>query len=151
MNIKKIQELIELMTENDLTEIEIDQEGTKIKLIRKLNGGYEQQIVHAPVQQVQPVAAPAAQPLDATKEAASNYSEVKSPMVGTFYCSPTPDADPYVKVGDVVNKGDVLCIIEAMKMMNEVKSEFSGTIVNIAVENTEPVEHGQVLFSIDPA
>ena len=80
----------------------------------------------------------------------SNVKEVKSPMVGTFYRSASPDVDPYVEVGDIVNKGEVLCIVEAMKLMNEVKAEFGGKIVEISIENAEAVEFGQTLFFVEP-
>jgi len=145
MNTKKIKEIIELMTENDLTEIEIEQEGIKIRLIKRSYGVVEQQsfTVAAPI----PVHGAVEQLIE---EKESNLLEVKAPMVGTFYKSPAPDADPYVKVGDVVHKGDVLCIIEAMKLMNEVKSEFEGKIVGIQVENAEPIEFGQTIFRIEP-
>ena len=151
MNIKKIQELVELMNNNDLTEVEIEEEGTKIRLIRRPQGIVEQHIVHAPVA-AQPVMAQppvAGQPGEPEGKAAGML-EVKSPMVGTFYKSPSPDSDPYVKVGDIVHKGDVLCIVEAMKLMNEVKSEFEGRITNILVENAEPIEFGQTMFLLEP-
>jgi acetyl-CoA carboxylase biotin carboxyl carrier protein len=88
---------------------------------------------------------------EAREEAASGFAEVTSPMVGTFYRAPAPDAPPYVEVGALVAKGQTLCILEAMKLMNELEAEVSGTIREICVENAEPVEFGQVLFRIDPA
>jgi len=148
MNIKKIQELIELMNNNNLGEIEIEQEGQKVKLKKTTAQGIIEQAVSqaAALQQPQAAAAAPAKP----KEAAGNLKEVKAPMVGTFYRSPSPDSEAYVDVGKVVHKGDVLCIIEAMKIMNEVKSEFDGKIVQIPVENAEPIEFGQTLFLIEP-
>ena len=148
MNIKKVQELVELMNTNGLSEVEVEQDGMRIKL-RKTAQGIVEEVVPAPVQAARPAAAPA--PAAAPKEAAGNLKEMKAPMVGTFYASPSPDAEAYVKVGDVVHKGDVLCIIEAMKIMNEVKSEFDGKIAQIPIENAEPVEFGQPLFLIEPA
>ena len=143
MNIKKIQELVEIMNENGLAQLEIEEEGSKIKL-SKGSAGVVQQVVSHPAA---PQAAPEAQ---AAPAGAGNLKEVTSPMVGTFYPSPAPDADPYVKVGDIVHKGDVLCIVEAMKLMNEVKSEVEGKIVEICVESAEPIEFGQVMFRIEP-
>ncbi len=142
MNTKKIKELIELMSENGLTELEVEQEGMKIKLVKGSGGRVEQVVLPAAhsVVQGQPAAAP---------EPVKTGKEVKTPMVGTFYRAPSPEEPPFVEVGDIVNKGDVLCIIEAMKLMNEVKSECSGKITEICVENAEPVEFGQVLFRVE--
>jgi acetyl-CoA carboxylase biotin carboxyl carrier protein len=98
-----------------------------------------------------PASAPSAPPAPAPPAAAgTNWVDVKSPMVGTFYRSPSPEAPSYVEVGSHVNKGQTLCILEAMKLMNEMESEISGTIREICVENAEPVEYGQVLFRIEP-
>ncbi len=147
MNIKKIREIIGLMNENDLTEIEIEQEGIKVKLVKKPQGIIEQ--IVAPVEEKggpAPVQEAPAKPQMQQK----NIREVKAPMVGTFYRASSPDADSYVEVGDVVRKGDVLCIVEAMKLMNEVKAEFGGKILEISVENAEPVEYGQILFLVEP-
>ena len=146
MNIKKIKELVDLMNENDLTEIEVEQEGTKIKLTKKTNGSIEETIT--PVVERKASQAPQQAPAQEA-EASKNLKEVKAPMVGTFYRSPSPDADAFVEVGDVIKKGDVLCIVEAMKLMNEVKSEVAGKIVEISVENAEPVEFGQVMFLVE--
>ena len=85
----------------------------------------------------------------ATKQEVKKLTEVKAPMVGTFYNSPAPDAQPYVRIGDIVNEGDVLCIIEAMKLMNEIKCEVKGKIADILIENGQPVEFGQILFHVD--
>jgi acetyl-CoA carboxylase biotin carboxyl carrier protein len=93
---------------------------------------------------------PAAAPVS-PREDASRYIEVKAPIVGTFYRAPSPEAEPFVKEGDAVKKGQVLCIIEAMKLMNEIESEVSGVVRKILVSNGEPVEYGQVLFLIEPA
>jgi len=149
MNIKKIQELIQLMAENDLSEIEIETEGTKVRLIKKSAGGVEHQVIQTmPLAQHVPIVD--AGPVSASVEEESNMIEVKSPMVGTFYRSASPEDSPYVQVGDVVHKGDVLCIVEAMKLMNEVKSEFDGKITTIPVGNAEAIEYGQIIFMIEP-
>jgi len=146
MNIKKIKELVELMNENGLTEVEIEQEGMKVKLTKRAQGVVEQ-VVTSVAASAPPATAAAP---EGPKEEKSNRKEVKAPMVGTFYKSPAPDADDYVAVGDVVQKGDVLCIVEAMKLMNEVKAEFGGRIVEILVENAEAVEYGQTMFVVEP-
>lgn len=148
MNIKKIQELVEIMNENGLSQLEIEEEGSKIKLSKGATG-VVQQVVSQPTapQAAAPQAAPEAQ---AAPAASGNLKEITSPMVGTFYSSPAPDADAYVKVGDIVHKGDVLCIVEAMKLMNEVKSEVDGKVVEICIENAEPIEFGQVMFRVEP-
>ncbi len=146
MNIKKIQELIELMNNNDLAQIEIEKEGTKIKLVKNGTGVVERMVSAAPAA----VANALAQGTDGADKPTGNQKEMKSPMVGTFYKAPSPDVAAYVEVGDVVKKGDVLCIVEAMKLMNEVKSEFNGKIVKICVENAEPVEFDQTIFIIEP-
>ena len=148
MNTKKIKEIIELMNDNDLTEVEIEQDGTKVKLVKKAQGVIEQ-VVHPVAERKE--SAPAGETAAKPQPQQKNVKEVKAPMVGTFYRAASPDEDPYVQVGDVIQKGDVLCIVEAMKLMNEVKAEFGGKIREIAVENAEPVEYGQVLFLVEPA
>ena len=148
INTKKIKELIDLMNENGLSQIEVEQEGSKVKLMKGPSGVIEQVI--APAAETRVATAPTVEAAPKAPAAGKNLKEVKSPMVGTFYKSPAPDADPYVEVGDTVKKGDVLCIVEAMKLMNEVKAEFGGKIVEVSVENAEPVEFGQTLFMIEP-
>ncbi|MFH1798890.1 MAG: acetyl-CoA carboxylase biotin carboxyl carrier protein [Candidatus Omnitrophota bacterium] len=147
MNIKQIKELIDLMNENDLTGIEIEQDGMKIKLAKKMQGITEQVITATAAKGESPSASQ-----DASKDEKprSNVKEVKAPMVGTFYRSASPDAQSYVEVGDIIQKGDVLCIVEAMKLMNEVKAEFGGRIVEINVNNAEAVEYGQIMFLVEP-
>lgn len=148
MNINKIKEIIDLMNENQITEMEIEQEGMRVRISKK-SGGSVEQVIAAPAPQAAPVkevSTPAARP----EENSRKYLESKAPMVGTFYRCPSPEAPPYVQIGDVIHKNDVLCIIEAMKLMNEVKSEFDGKVVNILVENAEAVEFGQTMFLIEP-
>ena len=144
MNIKKIKELVDLMNQNDLVEVEVEQEGMKVKLSKKGHAALEQAVPPRPSPVIPQTESP---PVEVKK----NVKAVKSPMVGTFYRSPAPDADPYIEIGDVVKKGDVLCIVEAMKLMNEIKAEFGGKIVEISAENAEPVEFDQPLFLIEPA
>ncbi len=149
MYIKEIKDMINLMNENGLTELEIEKEGVRIKL-RKGSGGYEKAIEYVPGPQPNNSAGQAAAPA-AVEAKKSNTIDIKSPMVGTFYRSPSPEAPAYVKAGDTINVGQVICIIEAMKLMNEIKSEVKGKIIDIQVDNAEPVEFGQALFVIEPA
>lgn len=144
MNLKKIEEVIRLMEKHSLTEISVEEEGVKIHLRKGPAGVIEKSIQAAPL--LTPGVA-----LPPEKEESTNVVEIKSPMVGTFYPSPAPDAKPFVSVGSKINVGDVLCIIEAMKLMNEIKSEVKGKIVDVLVENGNPVEFGQVLFLVEPA
>jgi len=149
MNLKEIREIINLMNDNDLIEIEVEREGTKIK-IKKPNGyAPEVSYVAQPKQYVD-----AQPPTQADEEASTktnaNLNEIKSPMVGTFYRSPSPESPPFAEVGQVVEIGQVVCIVEAMKLMNEIKSETRGKVVEVSVENTQPVEFGQTLFALEP-
>ncbi len=143
MDKKRLEELIDLMKENDLAEIELEGEEGYIHIRMKETQTYPVAPVSVPPTSVQATPGP-----DSTD--IGGLIEVKAPMVGTFYRAPAPDADPYVEVGSRVEVGQVLCIIEAMKLMNEIKAEVSGTIEKILVENAQPVEFGQVLFLIRP-
>lgn len=145
MNIKKIEEVIRLMEKHNLTEISVEEEGVKIHLRKGFSGEIEKSI-----QMASPVLTPAREVPPAAKEEARNVVEIKAPMVGTFYRSPSPDTKPFVDVGNRINEGDVLCIIEAMKLMNEIKSEVKGKIIDILAENGGPVEFGQVMFLVEP-
>ena len=150
MNLKEIKEMIALMNENNLTELELERDGLKIRLKKSAAGGYttEQIIVHQA-----PAGIPAMQGQIAAKEerveVPSGGVQIKAPMVGTFYKAPSPDAAPYVDVGSSVEVGQVICIIEAMKLMNEIKSEIKGKVVKILADNGSPVEFGQPLFLIE--
>ena len=144
MNIKEIKEMINLMNENGLTEFELEKQGLKIRLKKGPEGRIEsaiEQVAPSPPQQVI-----AGEPGLLKK---AKTAEIKSPMVGTFYKSPSPDAPPFVSVGDHVGIDQVVCIIEAMKLMNEIKSEVKGKIVAVLIENAEPVEFGQALFLVE--
>jgi len=161
MDIKEIKGIIDLMRKNGLSEFEYEKDGTKIRIRRGPDG--EPQVIASspgliPAPAVLPVSAsvplavaPAAPvPAPAAAPAASTLPSINSPMVGTFYSSPAPDAPPYVEVGTMVNAETVVCIIEAMKVMNEIKAEMSGTIVEVLAESGKPVEFGKPLFRIKP-
>ena len=151
MNIKEIKEMIELMNDNGLSELELQKNGLTIRL-RKGAGGYVEQVAAPVAVSAYPAkasAAPAAAP-EVSAAAGGKHDEIKSPMVGTFYKAPSPDSPSYVKPGDEIEEGQVVCIIEAMKLMNEIKSEVKGKLISVLVENADPVEFGQPLFLIEP-
>jgi len=154
-----IKKLIKLLNSNDVNEIELEEEGVRIKVVKSRALDHQSQQLLNLVPQTQPSAhvsteKPALQTQEnkAVVEAApaKTLVEVHSPIVGTFYRAPSPNADPYVQVGQMVSVGTVLCIIEAMKLMNEIESEVNGKIVEICVENGQPVEYNQLLFRIEP-
>ena len=151
MNIKELKELIALMNENQLVEIELEKEGSKIRL-RKAGAELSAEgIVAAERILSTRSSSPGNAPVSVSEPSPKPTGlEIKSPMVGTFYRAPAPEAPPFVQVGQEVEPGQVLCIIEAMKLMNEIKSETRGRIVQIPVENGQPVEFGQVLFLVEP-
>ena len=158
MNLKEIKELIEMLKDTDISELEIERSGVKVR-IRK--GGdvtfhhamprmeYPPAAIVAPA--ITDIPAPAAAVEKPAEPVKTNQVKVTSPIVGTYYRSSSPDKPPYIEVGDIVKKGQVLCIIEAMKLMNEIESEAAGKIVQILVENGAPVEYGQPLFVIETA
>lgn len=156
MDLSYIKKIIKLVEHSGIDELELEEEGKKIKVARNRNSGVSQQITGAApftAPQVAPIQIP--QPAESIKPTAlsgpplSQYHEVRSPIVGTFYRAPAPDADPYVEVGQTVKVGNVLCIVEAMKLMNEIESDCEGTVVKITAENGKPVEYNQVLFLIE--
>ena len=151
MNIKEIKEMINLMNENGLTELEVEKDDMRIRLKKTASGveGFEAPVVY-PVQGVAAAGAKAQSGQEIEEKNLIKAVEIKSPMVGTFYRAPNPEAPAYVEVGQVIEPGQVICIIEAMKLMNEIKSEIKGKILEILVDNAEPVEFGQSLFLIDP-
>lgn len=177
MDFKEIQELIKLINKSNLTEFKLEDGDFKLSIRTKKYGKQksqaQQQIVSvptAPLQPVQQLVNPSVPPTPPTppvkseaaasdnqsqQEAASNegsknYIEVRSPIVGTFYRSSSPDKPPYVKVGDTIEVGTVVCIVEAMKLFNEIESEVAGKIVKIMVDDATPVEYDQVLYLVDP-
>ena len=151
MNIKEIKEMINLMNENGLTELEVEKDDMRIRLKKTANGVEEFQSPAGYLTQGPAALGSKAQtaPL-AEEKIIIKTVEIKSPMVGTFYRAPNPEAPSYVEVGQMIEPGQVICIIEAMKLMNEIKSEIKGKILEILVDNAEPVEFGQSLFIIDP-
>jgi acetyl-CoA carboxylase biotin carboxyl carrier protein len=160
MNLNEIKQLIDVVNSSDLQEAIIEEGSFKITLRRFVAGAPVQMQAAAPVPVIQqaPPASVQSQissgstpaPAAPKPEAASDLIEICSPIVGTYYRSPSPDSAPFVSVGDPIHKGDVLCIIEAMKLMNEIEAEISGTVVEVLVENGQPVEYDQPLFRIKP-
>jgi acetyl-CoA carboxylase biotin carboxyl carrier protein len=169
MDISFIKKMIKIVENSNVEEIELEEEGKRIRISRGKNTAsmqpYPMQIPGMPpgyppmqiFQQPSPAApaagaapGPAAPEPELPTKVDPKYHEIRSPIVGTFYRAPSPDADPYVEVGQAIKQGDVLCIVEAMKLMNEIESDISGEIVKILVDNARPVEYNQVLFLIKP-
>jgi acetyl-CoA carboxylase biotin carboxyl carrier protein len=149
MDIEEIKQLVQLMADNALSELNITDGEKQINLKR---GGATVVAAQAALAPLALAPAPAAAVAPAAPAApADNYAEVRSPMVGTFYAAPSPDSEPFVKIGMSLNNDSPVCIIEAMKVMNEIRSECSGTVMEICVRNAQPVEFGQVLFRVKPA
>jgi acetyl-CoA carboxylase biotin carboxyl carrier protein len=141
-----IDQVVELAVRHNLAELEVEGAGTRIRIVRE----------HAPaasgprVEAAPAIAAPLQQPAPESVESTAHLLTVEAPMVGTFYRSPKPDAPPFVTEGDVVKEGQVICIVEAMKLMNEIESKVAGRIAKVVVENGQPVEFGQALFLVEP-
>ena len=152
MDLRKIKKLIEMLQESDLNEIEVKEGEESVRINRK-----KESVIHAstPIsvgQNLNQSSAPLPQTDNSEIEnghAAEDLNHITSPMVGTFYRKPAPDKEPFIEVGQTVKKGDTVCIIEAMKMMNQVKSEFDGKVIAINIEDGDPVEFGQELISIE--
>ena len=137
------------MNENDLMELEVEREGMKVRLKKSSSGNIEaitEKHIAPKVVQVMSVDEKISEPV----KQESNFTAIKAPMVGTFYRSASPEAKPYAEIGQTVVVGQVVCIIEAMKLMNEIKSEVKGKIVEVLVENARSVEYGQPLFKVEP-
>lgn len=155
--VERVRQLIEIMAEHDLAEIEVEEPDLRIKIRKNLPIQYLPPGLNYTQLQQPPVAHPALQmPVEAEQSSAAldqeeKLLEIASPMVGTFYRSSSPGADSYVSIGSEVGPDTVVCIIEAMKVMNEIKAEVSGTVVEILVEDGEPIEFGQVIFLVEPA
>ncbi|MFT5823133.1 MAG: acetyl-CoA carboxylase biotin carboxyl carrier protein [Crocinitomix sp.] len=162
MDSKEIQSLIKFVSKSGVNEVSIEQGEFKIT-IKTDSGPQEQhyivqspqQVQQAPMHMAAPVAPVAAvAPVDTAapdSEANGNYIEIKSPMIGTFYRKPSPDKDNFVSIGDTVNIGDVICVVEAMKLFNEIESEVSGKIVKVLADDNSPIEYDQPLFLVDPS
>ena len=155
MDIRKVKKLIEMLEDSQLNEIEIKEGEESVKLVKAISVPVKEQIVTSNT--VAPAPQPGVMNDNVSKDSDTSQSAeetisgqtIDSPMVGTFYAAPNPGAKDFVSVGDKISEGDVLCIIEAMKMMNEVKADSSGTIKQVLIENAEPVEFGQPLFVIE--
>jgi acetyl-CoA carboxylase biotin carboxyl carrier protein len=156
MNFDDIERILELVREHDLSEFELERDGLRLR-VRKAGAQIQHAVQHVPAAAVQTIAPAAALPAavpqpvfaaPAEPEAELELAVVKSPIVGTFYRSSEPSAPPFVEVGERVRKEQVLCIIEAMKLMNEITSEYEGEIVSVYVENGKPVQYGERLFAI---
>ena len=148
MDIRKVKKLIELLQESGISEIEVHEGEESVRISRYHVTGAQQTVVQVPSQAS---VATAPRQDEATPPPASVVDEghiVKSPMVGIYYSSPSPDTSPFVEIGQTVKQGDVLCIVEAMKIMNQIESEASGVISKIFVENGDPIEYGQALFAL---
>lgn len=164
MEYKEIADLIKMLNKSNISEFKVKDGDFEIQLRTKeyveavKTKNVVAPVASAPAPQAAPAQAapeaPASEPAKEKpappKEDTSNLITVKSPMIGTFYRAPSPDKEPYAKVGDTVNKGDVLCIIEAMKLFNEIESEYTGKVVKVLVEDSSPVEYDQPLFLLDP-
>ena len=161
MNEKKIRKLIKLVEESEIESLEVSSWGRSVKITQRLSSNSNGHSNGSPVidsrtYQPAPLTPPPAQstaqpaPVQSKEESVdSNLVVIKSPMVGTFYASPSPDAGPYVSLNEKISKGQVVCIVEAMKLMNEIEAEVSGRVTKILVENGTPVEFGQELYLID--
>ena len=151
MDLNLIKKLIKILESSEVTDLEIEENGTRVKLAKKVrimqSVSIPQAQVSAPVNQQTAVSVTKTEEGKAVDEHAGLH-EIKSPIVGTFYRAPTPDADAYIQVGDSISTGTVLCVVEAMKLMNEIESDVSGKVIKILVENGKPVEYNQPLFLI---
>mgnify|MGYP001397772808 FL=1 len=147
MDIRKVKKLIEMLENSNLEEIEIQEGEESVRLV-KSNHRTQTAIPQSIVLPQENSSQAAIEDIETEEEIKKEGNSINSPMVGTFYASASPGAKPFISVGDLIAEGDVVCIVEAMKMMNEIKSEFSGTVLSVNVENSEPVEYGQSLFEI---
>jgi len=156
MDLAYVKKVLKLVEENNVNEIELEEKGVRIRITKNANNvGFVHQVAPSVMpQQLSPAPTPVAQAAPEATPAPipeKKYHEVKSPIVGTFYRAPAPDAANYVEVGQNVEEGTVLCIVEAMKLMNEIESDSPGKVVKICVENGKPVEYNQVLFLVEAA
>ncbi len=146
MDLKEIRKIVELMNEHELSYFHLEEEGVNLKLKK---GADIVQVAQAAMPAAAPAAAPATQATtNETPAAEPAGNDISAPMVGTFYASPSPDSPPFVNVGDTINEGQTICIIEAMKVMNEIKAETSGTVSAIVAKDGEPVQFGDALYRV---
>ena len=158
MDLDLIKKLVKMVDTSSVTDLEIEENGLKIKIAKKIRSSQVITQAQIPIASAQPILQPAAVGAEENAKqkaeaelTSANVHEIRSPIVGTFYRAPAPDADSYVQVGSVVSPGSVMCIVEAMKLMNEIESDVNGKIVKILVENGKPVEYNQPLFLIELA
>jgi acetyl-CoA carboxylase biotin carboxyl carrier protein len=158
MDLDLIKKLVKIVDTSSVTDLEIEENGVKIKIAKKIRSSQVITQAQIPVAQAQPILQPASAGAGETsmqkaevEPIVANLHEIRSPIVGTFYRAPAPDADSYVQIGSTVSPGSVLCIVEAMKLMNEIESDVAGKVVKILVENGKPVEYNQPLFLIELA
>jgi acetyl-CoA carboxylase biotin carboxyl carrier protein len=144
MDLKELKSLLRLLENTDIEELEMEEQDKRVRIRRAARGGSP-----APAAREAVAAQPSGQAALLAPDTAG-LVKIEAPMVGTFYRAPAPDAPPYVREGDIVQKGTVVCIVEAMKLMNEIESEVRGRLVKILVENGQPVEYGQTLFLLEP-
>lgn len=151
-DLKELRELVHFLKDNDIAEFDLDREDVKVRI--KFASAVQQQVVHvpaaAPAQFAAPAAAVGATSAAPAEAAGEKLHEIKSPIVGTFYESSAPGANAFVKVGDQIEVGQVICIVEAMKLMNEIESDVAGEVVKMIAKNGQPVEFGQPLFAVRP-
>ena len=148
MDLNIIKKLVRIVDTSEITDLEVEENGFRVKIAKKIRGA--QNVVQPQIManSAPPVPLPEKKESEPSAPPAENLHEIRSPIVGTYYRAPAPDADAYVNVGDIVSPGTVLCIVEAMKLMNEIESDVSGKVVKILVENGQPVEYNQPLFLI---
>jgi acetyl-CoA carboxylase biotin carboxyl carrier protein len=155
MDLNLIKKLIKIVDTSGITDLEIEEEGLRVRIAKKVRlfPSTHTQPSHFQPAQIEAVSQvhEGDEKTAGTSEKVENLHEIRSPIVGTFYRAPAPDADNYVQVGDSISEGSVLCIVEAMKLMNEIESDISGKIIKILVENGKPVEYNQPLFLIQPS
>jgi acetyl-CoA carboxylase biotin carboxyl carrier protein len=150
MDLNLIKKLVRIVDTSEITDLEVEENGLRVKIAKKIRmNNIQQGIGYSAVPVLQPEhSIPSAPPREGETSKDSKLHEIKSPIVGTFYRAPAPDADPYIQIGDIVSPGSVLCIVEAMKLMNEIESDVSGKIVKIIADNGKPVEYNQPLFLV---
>lgn len=157
MDLKTVKQLLELVEQSTVNEIEVEEKGQRIRITKIASGAvhamgpqFTHQVMMPPEGHPAPQPSKPAAPSEPPQAAdTKKYHEIKSPIVGTFYTAPSPEAGAYVEVGSSIKQGTVLCIVEAMKLMNEIESDVGGTIAKVCVENGKPVEYGQVLFLVE--